>query len=413
MKKYTFSIYSLVTVMATSLALTLTGPALVFAATAPTLGAAATYSAFGKAGVTNIGATTHLWGNVGADATNVTGLLGTQADGAIDAGAGVEAAILAAYGALAGWGVDAPLNLAGVTTVGPGVYDVAATTLNGTLTLDGAGVYIFRSTSSITTSGGGSMNLINGATACNVFWQIPTSMTIGVGSHIEGTIITDTALISLATNASLKGRALSRTTQVTLDSNQITEPTCALPPAVTLAGGGSGSDYWLLLPLIHVTKTASPSILSEGPGSVTYTYVVTNVGKSALNTVWVTDNKCSPVAYVSGDLNTDFLLGLDEAWTYRCTKTVSQTETNIATAHGYANSTDVYDTASTTVAVYTPTPAAVITTVVGQVLGTSTPLFPNTGFPPKSESNPWNILITVGVFALVTGLAVVISRRLV
>lgn len=68
----------------------LTGPLTTFAATAPTLGAAASYAAFGKAGVTNdsnVG-TTHIWGNVGADATNVTNLDdATQVDGIIDTGA--------------------------------------------------------------------------------------------------------------------------------------------------------------------------------------------------------------------------------------------------------------------------------------------------------------------------------------
>lgn len=71
------------------------------------------------------------------------------------------------------------------------------------------------------------MSLINGATACNVFWEIPASMTIGANAHIEGTIIAQTGLISLGSGTTLKGRAFSLTKQVTLLLNQITQPVCA------------------------------------------------------------------------------------------------------------------------------------------------------------------------------------------
>ena len=220
----------------------LIGPMPVFAATAPSLGAAESYAAFGKAGVTNdsnVG-TTHLWGNVGADAsvTNMNDV--TQVDGSIVIPApGVQTAASTAYDALDAQGVTGSLDLAGNNTVTPGVYTVGATELNGTLTLNGAGVYIFRSSSSISTSGPAVVSLTNGATACNVFWQIPTSMTMGAGTQMKGTIIAQTGLISFAAGATLQGRALSLVSQVTLDSNQITEPTCAAAQAA--AGSGTAN----------------------------------------------------------------------------------------------------------------------------------------------------------------------------
>ncbi|OYV25853.1 MAG: hypothetical protein B7W98_03565, partial [Parcubacteria group bacterium 20-58-5] len=242
-------------------ALSLAGPSAAFAATAPDLGAATGYSLYGDAGVTNTGAGTHVWGNVGDNSLGHPGLLGTQVDGTIDAGVGVAGAAGTAYGALDAQGATGNLDLAGTHTVTPGVYTVGATTLNGTLTLDGAGVYIFRSSSSISTSGAGTMNLINGATACNVFWQIPTSMTIGTGTHMEGTIIAQTGLISLGTDATLVGRALAHT-QVTLDSNQVTEPTCVTPPPPSSGTGGSstGALYFPLLPAISILKAPNPSV---------------------------------------------------------------------------------------------------------------------------------------------------------
>lgn len=227
----TFKKISLV-LLALAFVLGLTGPIVASAADAPNLGTSSSYAVFGKAGVTNdsIVGTTHIWGNVGADdPTNITNLSdANQVDGTIIAPAsGIQTAATAAYGSLAAQGSPTSLTLAGDHTVTPGVYTIGAGTLNGTLTLNGAGVYIFRSDSSITTSGG-TMILENGACASNVFWQIPTDMTIS-GSHIEGTIIADTGLISFTGGATLTGRAFSLTKQVTLSSTVITEPTCAAP----------------------------------------------------------------------------------------------------------------------------------------------------------------------------------------
>src|SRR5680860_707392 len=63
-----------------------TTPPKVFAVTPPDrgLGAADPYGVFGKAGVTNDGASTNIWGNVGADTmSTITGLVASQVDGTI------------------------------------------------------------------------------------------------------------------------------------------------------------------------------------------------------------------------------------------------------------------------------------------------------------------------------------------
>ncbi len=312
------------------------------AATAPNLGVAADYAVFGVAGITETGGqTSHLWGDAGDNGFGHLSLIPSQVDGSIDALANVPVAnaILSAYGDLAGQAASGPLDLAGTNTVTPGVYTVGATTLNGTLTLNGAGVYIFRSSSSVSTSGAARIRLINGATACNVFWQIPTSMTIGTGSEIIGTIITNTGLISLANGASLQGRAWAHT-QVTMDNNQITEPTCA-------ASENEDTD-------ISVKKTASDYKLSSGPKKVTFTYKVTNEGDVALTDISVKDDKCDNVDFVSGDKDDDEELDTNEEWKYTCKKTVKETETNTVTAKGTANGERVKDTDTAKVTVSTP-----------------------------------------------------------
>lgn len=203
-------------------------PQKAFAATAPNLGVAIGYSVFGNAGITETPAQiSHLWGDVGDNGVGHNSLIASQVGGTLYSIAQptVVSAITAAYGDLASQGATGALNLAGNNTVTPGVYTVGATTLDGTLTLNGAGVYIFRSSESITVNGSGMMSLINGATACNVYWQIPASMTISNAAHLEGTIITSTGLISFVSGASLVGRAWAYD-QVTMNNNQITEPVC-------------------------------------------------------------------------------------------------------------------------------------------------------------------------------------------
>jgi len=127
-------------------------------------------------------------------------------------------------------------------------------------------------------------------------------------------------------------------------------------------------------PLINVVKTPNPLALTSGSGLVTYTYKVTNPGKVALSNVSVTDDKVSPVNYVSGDVNADNLLQPSETWTYTSKAKLNATTINTATAKGSANGLTAVDIALATVVVTQP---AVVTPTVtgGQIPKTSTPLY--------------------------------------
>jgi len=134
-------------------------------------------------------------------------------------------------------------------------------------------------------------------------------------------------------------------------------------------------------PLINVTKIPAPLALTTGPGLVTYTYKVTNPGLVALSNIGITDDKVSPVTYVSGDVNDDSLLQPDETWIYTSQMNLNASTTNTATAKGSANGLTAVDIAFATVVV-TP-------------LKPPTPKLPKTG----SETNvPW--LFPIGVFAI-------------
>jgi len=95
----------------------------------------------------------------------------------------------------------------------------------------------------------------------------------------------------------------------------------------------------------------TPLVLSGGPGSVTYNYSVTNVGTEIMSNIIISDNKCSPINFISGDTNSDTNLDINETWTYSCSTSLTQTTTNTVTVSGDANGLTASDTANATVVV--------------------------------------------------------------
>ncbi len=362
----------LIVILAVVFTLGLVG--LIKAATTVNLGTADDFAILAGSTITNTGSSV-ITGDLGlSPGTSVTGfppgtVSGTQH---VTDAAAVQAQtdLTAAYSNAEGQtpASTVPTELGG-TTKTAGVYNSAAGDfgITGTLTLDAQGdadaVFIFKTASTLITAGASNVVLLNGAQACNIFWQVGSSATLGTNSIFKGNILALTSA-TLTTGANVEGRVLARNGAVTLDTNIITKATCALPPPPPAPATPSvpvlSPGYFAPLPLINITKIPSPLALPSGPGSVTYTYTATNIGKVAMIGVWVTDNKCSPVTFISGDSNNDSKLDIDESWVYRCAKTVSQTETNTATAHGQANGWDGYDTANATVAVGTSLPPPLI-----------------------------------------------------
>ncbi len=118
------------------------------------------------------------------------------------------------------------------------------------------------------------------------------------------------------------------------------DKTCTIiNTAISVGNSGTGGLIVpRIVPLIGLLKVPSPLGLPVGSGSVTYNYTVWNVGKQqSLVEVTLTDDKCSPVLYQSGDLNSDGKLDSEEIWKYSCAKTLSETTTNTAIATGYGD----------------------------------------------------------------------------
>jgi uncharacterized repeat protein (TIGR01451 family) len=125
------------------------------------------------------------------------------------------------------------------------------------------------------------------------------------------------------------------------------------PPVVNNSAGSSGGGE--IVPLIGIIKVPTPLSLPAGAGLVTYAYTVWNVGGAApLADITVTDNKCAPVTYVSGDTNNNGQLDLGEHWQYTCTTTLASTTTNTAIATGHTGSQTAVATAVATVVVGVP-----------------------------------------------------------
>ena len=244
-----------------------------------TLGSTVTFAVLASATVTNTGATV-LNGNLGlSPGSAVTGfppgIVAPPFAIHIDDGTAVTAQndLTTAYNDAAttnrGGGpiIALPLDIGGLTLT-PGLYNTGANVslgITGTVTLDGQGntnsVFIFQIGSTLTTAVGSQVNLINGAQAANIFWQVGSSATLGVGSIFNGTILAQ-ASITVNTGAALNGRALARTGAVTLASNTLTEPGPAtnggLPGTLTVFCPNSSAQVGLSYNSLVVATGGTP-----------------------------------------------------------------------------------------------------------------------------------------------------------
>jgi type VI secretion system secreted protein VgrG len=204
-------------------------------------GTSATYGVLAGTTITNTG-TTSLSGTAGADiglspGTSFTGSASvTNTPGTINltnaAAATAQLDLTTAYGDVAGAtpATVLPTDLVGRTIL-PGIYNSAAGDFanSGSITFDAGGnanaVFIFQAASTLITSESSTMVLAGGAQACNIYWQVGTSATLGVDSTFIGSIYALTS-ITATTRAKIYGQLLARNGAVTLDTNIIQNDAC-------------------------------------------------------------------------------------------------------------------------------------------------------------------------------------------
>ena len=122
----------------------------------------------------------------------------------------------------------------GNRTLTAGAYRFSSSAqLTGPLTLNAEGnpnaQFVFMIGSTLTTASASSVVLINGASPCNVYWQVGSSATLGSTTAFQGNLMALTS-ISLNNGATVIGRMLARNGQVSLINNVLTRLRAA-PPA--------------------------------------------------------------------------------------------------------------------------------------------------------------------------------------
>jgi len=268
-------------------------PAAVGATPTVNLGTASPFAVLAGSTITNTGSSV-ISGNIGlSPGTSITGFPpGVQSSGVTDK---TDATALSAEGAATSAYLDAagrtPFSVApsdlGGSTLAAGVYESASSmSLTGTLTLNGGGdadaVFIFQAGSTLTTASGSDVVLENGAQACNVFWQVGSSATVGTTSDFAGTILALSSA-TLDTGATVRGRVLARNGAVTLDDNTISVPTCLAAPATTTTTAAKSTTTTTAAKSTTTTTTAksstSTTIKSTGKPTTTTTVKKKSVPK--------------------------------------------------------------------------------------------------------------------------------------
>lgn len=177
----------------------------------------------------NAGGTTFITGDVGSPSqttppTQAPGYNNYQSGGILaTALADLQLAITDANSRQCDVSSAGSIDLGGLVLT-PGVYCYAgAISITGTFTMNGPGVYIFRTGLTLNTTANSNVALIGGATADDISWLPVGPTTLGADSVFKGSILGQSAAITAGANSTLlNGRVLSGAA-VTLSNNQITK----------------------------------------------------------------------------------------------------------------------------------------------------------------------------------------------
>jgi uncharacterized protein YjdB len=192
------------------------------------LGSAANFGVLAATSITNnSGGTTLVTGDVGSpsqtvDPVQAAGFTNYKSGAVLTTAlADLQVAIADANSRICDVNSAAGIDLGG-QTFGPGVYCYAgAISITGTFTMNGPGLYIFRTASTLNTTANSIVAFNGGATADNVFWVPVGPTTLGANSVFKGTMMGQSAAITLGDNASLQNGRVLTGSAATLKNNVI------------------------------------------------------------------------------------------------------------------------------------------------------------------------------------------------
>jgi hypothetical protein len=203
----------------------------------PSLGSAVSFGVLAKNNVSSANATI-IVGHVGsATASSVTGFPpGLVNRGTVHSGDAMTIRALAdvttAHDGQAGEPCDVNVTDQdlGDRTLGPGVYcSFTPAQLHGTLTLDAGNdptaVFLFQLASTLDTAVGSTVQMINQATQCNVWWVVIDDVRLGAESIFAGNVISFSDIAAGAGTA-VNGRLVSKLGSITLDTTAVESTEC-------------------------------------------------------------------------------------------------------------------------------------------------------------------------------------------
>lgn len=202
-------------------------------AQAPALGSTVDFVLFTSVGAVSNTGISHITGSVGTNSGSSTAF--GNVDGVMNDNNGVSAAasadLLTAYNQL---NATVPTIFPGILLgngqiLNAGVHGIpAAATMNLDLILDAQGVpsavFIIKIAGPLSTNAGSKVKLVNGAKACNVYWQVEGLLDMAAGTTMRGTLIVNNAGINMNAGDSLEGRALSTNGAITISNSYAHTP---------------------------------------------------------------------------------------------------------------------------------------------------------------------------------------------
>jgi hypothetical protein len=177
--------------------------------------------------------------------------------------------------------------------------------ITGSLTLDGGvpggvsnSIFVFYTSAGtgLTANTSSTVNLINGAQACNVFWAVGALGATLDGPLFSGTVLSSSA-ITVDNDETINGRLLASTANVTLLDDTVTAPTCLTPsagttsvtpsptPACTLTSSAISSNVGQAVTFTAAIAGANPTgTVAFADGSVSLGTTTLEGGQASLTT---------------------------------------------------------------------------------------------------------------------------------